>query len=196
MRRFPTAARLSAALALLTFVLYLLFPLTGDDYGYMGTFRTVDGFDGAWPLERLWRWYPFHWLHANGRLANLLAMLSLTFLPKWAVAAVMGVATWGMMALLLRLGDAWRGRVGAATAALAYVAVAFPWWDLMYTPDFNFNYPVATCAGLLFVYLWQRYRRVGKGWRRACCLAAAFVAGGFHESMGAPLLAAGVWLLV
>ncbi|MDE7142606.1 MAG: hypothetical protein K2O33_06920 [Muribaculaceae bacterium] len=62
MRRFPTAARLSAALALLTFVLYLLFPLTGDDYGYMGTFRTVDGFDGAWPLKRLRRRSPVPWL--------------------------------------------------------------------------------------------------------------------------------------
>lgn len=196
MRRPSPAAWLAATLALLTFGLYLLFPLTGDDYAYMGTFRTIDGFDGVWPLGKLYRWYPFHWLHANGRLANLFAMLSLTFLPKWLTAVIMGAATWGMMALALRLGNAWRDRTLAATAALAYIAVAYPWWDLMYTTDFNFNYPVATCAGLLFVYIWQRYRGIRKGWVRAFCLITAFIAGGFHESMGAPLLAAGLWLLV
>ncbi len=195
MKRSTTAARLTAILALLTFCLYLLFPLTGDDYAYMGSFRTIDGFDGPWPMSKLYRWYPFHWLHANGRFANLFAMLSLTFLPKWVIAAIMGAATWGMMALVLRLGGAWHGRPLAASAALAYIAIAFPWWDLMYSVDFNFNYPVATCAGLLFAYLWQRYDRIEKGWMKKGCLLAAFIAGGFHESMGAPLLAAGLWLV-
>ena len=195
MRRLNPAALLTALLALLFLVLYLLFPLTGDDYGYMGAFRTVDGFDGPWPLERLWRWFPFHWLHSNGRLANLFAMLSLTFLPKWLTALVMGAATWGMMALVLRLGDAWRGRVLAACAALAYIAVAYPWWDLMFTVDFNFNYPVAACAGLLFVYLWQRYPSVKGKSGRGLVLAFSVVAGGFHESMGAPMLVAAIWLL-
>lgn len=195
MRRPSTASLTAAAIALAVFILYLLFPLTGDDYGYMGAFRTIDGFDGPWPLERLYRWYPFHWLHANGRLANLFAMLSLTFLPKWLTAVVMGVATWGMMALVLRLGDAWRGRPAAAAAALAYIAVAFPWWDLMYTVDFNFNYPVAACAGLLFVYMWQRYPSVKGKSGRGLVLAFSVVAGGFHESMGAPMSAAALWLL-
>lgn len=187
---------LSGALGALIFALYLLYPLTGDDYSYMGTFRTVDGFDGPWGLAQLYRWFPFHWLHVNGRFANLFAMLSLTFLPKWLTATIMGVATWGMLSLMLRLGDAWGRRGLAASAALAYVAAAYPWWDLMYSVDFNFNYPVATCAGLLYVYLWQRYKRFGSGWKQAVCLLACFIAGGFHESMGAPLLAASLWLLL
>ena len=236
MRRANGAALLTGVLAVLATALYLLFPLTGDDYGYMGSFRTIDGFDGPWPLERLWRWFPFHWLHANGRLANLFAMLSLTFLPKWLTALLMGAATWGMMALVLKLGGAWRGRPLAASAALAYIAVAYPWWDLMYTVDFNFNYPVAVCAGLGYVWVWRRWgcrsplarstrhpqeagaegervgytrhaatRQDGGRWRtheraslragRWLALVFCFVAGGFHESRGAPLLAASVWLL-
>ncbi len=186
---------LAAALAALILALYLLFPLTGDDYGYMGSFRTINGFDGPWPLSRFYRWFPFHWLHANGRLANFCAMTALTFLPKWLIAAIMGCATWLMMALALRLGDAWRGRTLAATAALAYIAVAYPWWDLMYTVDFNFNYPVATAAGVGAIYLWQRYNQEAKRWSKALCLGAMVIAGGFHESMGAPLLAACAWML-
>ena len=54
---------LAAGAAMLA--LYLAYPLTGDDYAYANTFRTVDGFDGPWPLERFYRWYPFHWLRAR-----------------------------------------------------------------------------------------------------------------------------------
>lgn len=184
---------LAAGAAMLA--LYLAYPLTGDDYAYANTFRTVDGFDGPWPLERFYRWYPFHWLRANGRLANFFAMCSLTFLPKWLTAIVMGAATWGWMALVLRLGDAWRGRLAAAAGAVFYMAAVFPWWDLMYTVDFNFNYPVAACAGLGAVWIWRRYGGVKRRWMRWLCLAAAAAGGAFHESMGAPLLGAGVWLL-
>lgn len=169
-------------------VFYEAAPYYSDDWGYMLTFRSSEGpGTGYWPLERIWRWFPFHWLHSNGRAANYLAMLSLSFLPKWLVSAVTGAAVAWMTVAVARVAGVWRsGRMTLGCAAIAVVTLLFPWWNDMVSVDVAFNYPVASAVVLAFILL------LASPHRRSPWLMAplGFLAGAMHEAASLPLAAA------
>ena len=189
------SAYLVAAVTIVMVAAYLVYPYAVDDWGYMSTFRSAAGIgDGAWPLDRAWRWMPFHWLHVNGRTANFLAGLFLGFLPKWLVSTLCGVAVGAMLALVLRLGGVWRrvGRQSVACAVVAVIMVVFPWWDWMFSVDLNFNYVLATAIALGFMWTLQTSVRFPL-W--LLCLWG-IMAGAVHEACGMPLAAGIIWSLL
>lgn len=185
-RGWRVAAALLLAAAWIVF--YEVAPYYSDDWGYMLTFRSSEGpGTGFWPLERIWRWFPFHWLHSNGRAANYLAMLSLSFLPKWLVSALTGAVVAWMAVAVARVAGVWRsGRMTLGCAAIAVVTLLFPWWNDMVSIDVAFNYPVASAVVLAFILLLASPRRRSP-WLMA---PLGFLAGAMHEAASLPLAAA------
>ena len=161
-------------------------PYFADDWGYIFTFRSARGAgEGFWPLDRAWRWVPFHWLHTNGRAANYLAAFALGFLPKWLLSAVAGAAVGWMTLMVLRLGGVWRrpGRATLCCAAMAAVTLLLPWWNYLYSIDVNFNYVLASALTLTFVWLLRRGARLSP-W---LLWPLAFLAGAMHEAASLPV---------
>lgn len=172
-------------------LMYLLTPYFGDDWGYMGIFRSSTGLDGPYPLWQFWLADMRHWLHSNGRMANFLASFCLGAFPKWIIDVILGLGAAAGAALIVKTGGLWR-KTGYYSMAILMVAVymmVFPWWDMMFTIDFAFNYPFTLAVVLGAVYMLCRVKTVESGrWMTLLAVTVGFAAGCMHESASLPLL--------
>ena len=80
----PSPARLLiAAVAIISFFIFIDTPYTGDDLGYKAIFQGASPrYDSWWSYPR---WVVSHWLNTNGRIPNDIMPL-LFSLPKGLVA--------------------------------------------------------------------------------------------------------------
>ena len=177
-------------------LMYLITPYFGDDWGYMGVYRTSTGLDGSYPLWQFWLYDLRHWLHTNGRMANFLASFCLGAFPQWVSDVILGCAAVSGAALIVRLGGLWRtqGYASMSVIMVAVYALLFPWWDMMFTIDFAFNYPFTLAVVLGAVYLFMKLNTAAGGTLKSVMvIAAGAVAGCMHESASLPLLCGAVW---
>ncbi len=188
----------AALLLLLTVIavtfsaMYLLTPYFGDDWGYMMVFRAPEGYDADYPLWQFWFFGLRHWWGANGRMANFLAAGALGVCPSWMLDILLGLAAAAGAALMIKVAGVWdrRGFASAGIITACCYALLFPWWDLMFTVDFAFNYPVSLAVVLAAVYLFGRLRSVRLSrWGKVLTALAGLTAGCMHESATLPLLA-------
>lgn len=170
----------------------------GDDLAYASVLRSADGAaTGSYPVWAFPHYWARHWLHVNGRSANLLAALAMGLLPRWAVAAMGGAAVGAMCLLTVRLCGLLpaRGRGLAAAAAMAVVACLLPWWDSFSLLDVNFNYVWATLLTMaVLLMLARRGDWLAGRARTVGTLLLCAVAGMCHEAASLPLCAGMLWV--
>ncbi len=129
-----------------------------------------------------------HWLLINGRLANLLMILSVV-MPQWLVNLCHGAVV-GAMIWLLMLCSGAKPLPWQAAAISVVMWKWFPWHDNMASSDFMFNYPWSCVAMLGYSYL---FLNVGKHRISIVVMVAvAFIAGWMHEGFSIPLCCASV----
>lgn len=191
----PISSRLANYITVLTFgvmatLLYLRLPLYSDDLGYCDTFASYQGFGtGIWPLKKLIPAFGHHFLYVNGRFQNYLAMLLLP-MPRAAMAILIGALDALMLYALLRIVGIWR-KERTVTAMMILTGIcffAFNWWDVTIIVC-NIGYVWGTAFALLFYILFssgKEYHGIGK----IAVYLFSLLAGGMHEAIGAPLLAA------
>lgn len=126
----------------------------------------------------------------NTRLSNLLYVLVQYIFPVWTVKTICGLSICGMYLGLLyfAVGNKMLTHPWIVAFATFFFWVFFPWSDSMQSSDFMFNYPVATCFVLIWLFLYRRagkYRLVGRSLLALYTLFVAF----YHEGFAIPLVA-------
>ncbi len=179
------------AVGILTALLYLAMPLSGDDYAYKVVWHYPTIYDAI--LH-----YPgyliHHWLHVNGRLANFIASPLLNLIPKWLLAIFCGAAIWLMLYISLKWSGLWRRGNFTASLLTATVMFAFPWWDAMQLFDCQFNYVWASALSLTALWFVTRPTAIEGHLSMLCVCLIATAGGMMHESASLPLLAGcAVW---
>lgn len=182
--KFPTwiIAGLITSIAVIYTVMGYYMPFTGDDLGYGAGFGTYYGGDlEAYPL-----FAARHWLHVNGRMANLITPFLLFFSPKWLLATLNGIMTALFFAFALKAVGFTRQTVSAQLFLIALIAFTFPWWDSMMLFDVSFNYVWASAFGLGFLLLLFK-DTIKRRWAWMAWIFA-FLAGAMHEAMSVPIV--------
>lgn len=149
-----------------------------DFWGIVG--GRISGFEDA--VESIVN----HWLFINGRLANLLMILSVV-MPQWLVNLSHGVAV-GAMIWLVMLCSGTKPLPWTVAAISLVMWKWFPWSDFMMSSDFMFNYPWACVAMLGYAYLFLNV--CGRRFSTPGAIAVAFAAGWMHEGFSIPLCCA------
>lgn len=180
----PSPARLLiAAVAIISFFIFIDTPYTGDDLGYKAIFQGASPrYDSWWSYPR---WVVSHWLNTNGRIPNDIMPL-LFSLPKGLVALACAAVLMLMYRMALAL--SMPGKKGfwpvALTAAIFFV---LPWWDSMFVFACQLNYVWASAFSLLAVWIIFSVKS-GSRW---FTLVSALVCGAgamMHEAASLPLL--------
>lgn len=178
----------AAAVAALIGCMYACGVPMGDDLAYMGWFTPHGGAEAPYAWSRLPVAWASHWLHANGRAANLLFIPLVSLLPRLGLGVIMAWSVYTMVRCAARLSGMTASGFGWALA-LAFTVWGLPWWDNMLLVDVGFNYPLACALVLLFVLALLRPRDAAPaGWQRLGLLALALLAGAMHEAASLPLL--------
>lgn len=189
MKADKTYRMLTAALFLLLATQFYFTPYSGDDLSYTGVFS---GASAQLPWWSLPRFAASHWLHANGRLANLIMPLC-AFIPKWVVAPLFAAAMVWLFRGADRLANPARNPWLTPVVWLTLIA-ALPWWDSLCLFDCQLNY-VWTSA-MILTALRLITSPPSTGWRPASA-ALCFLAACMHESASLPLLCGlTAWLLL
>ncbi len=135
---------------------FALFPWVSDDLWYRLPFKECFLGDASVEPDEIWRQIYWRHTHDNSRLANAL-MFAVQFLPAWVHASLSGLAAFGTMRLMQRLGGF--GESAASTALFCGLfALAMPWVDQMYVLDFQLNYLWGGAWMSLFLLLLLRQR--------------------------------------
>lgn len=197
LRKYGFAAGVFAVSFALLFVWRMHCAFYADDYMYTHEFLIDPSLNENYLGERItgvsqacdsaWT----HYLTNNGRFGSLLPFF-LMMLPLAATALLAALAI-GIMPLLILVGAGGFGalrRKLALVAATAAIWLVFPWSDGMQSFDFLVNYVFTSDLLVVFIILYQRVQRLGKG---GMCAAAAigFAAAWMHEGAAIPLCA---WL--
>lgn len=128
-----------------------------------------------------------HTLHSSSRISNSLYIL-FQFLPAWVVRSICGLSIGFMFLGILLLGVPREKRNNPWILIILTFAFWFllPWDDGMQSAVFCFNYPIASCFLLLWLYLYERIDSFG---RKGFCLFIAYTLffSVYHE--GASILA-------
>ena len=82
---------------------FALFPWVSDDLWYRLPFKECFLGDASVEPDEIWRQIYWRHTHDNSRLANAL-MFAVQFLPAWVHASLSGLAAFGTMRLMQRLG--------------------------------------------------------------------------------------------
>lgn len=167
----------------------LSYAYVGDDLAYEGTVWRY------WGAVRYPRWMASHWLHNNGRAANMIAPLVL--MSRWVAALLNAVVTAAFYLLTVRMALP-RGRsvAAAATLLVAVIVFVFPWWDSMMLFDVSLNYVWVTAGLLWWLSMFFGGKRLTAG-GRWLLWSLGFVVGAGHEGASVPLcVALWLWLLM
>lgn len=169
------------------------FVFTGDDLSYLTRWNEAVDKQGwlSWPYFCI-----THWLDTNGRMANMLTPLFLSFLPKLLTDIFMGVfmslLLWNVLkivGLIQAKRQSLKGDVSIflSVVLLALLMFTLPWWDSLLLYDCWLNYPVALCIGLMVVNLLRGRERNLLMTVFICFFS--FIAGAMHEACGIALSA-------
>ncbi|MCM1153190.1 MAG: DUF6056 family protein [Muribaculum sp.] len=155
--------------------------LMGDDLGFWGLHESKKS-----DILHFARFCWGNWMSNNGRLGDMLNYPVLYLAPDWLRAIACGF----MMSLfyLLPLKLIFNGRNGVAAAAsfcILLILTTFCWWDSIVLFVCQVNYVWAAVFGMATVWAWLRNKGPAWFWT-----IVAFLAGGIHEAMGAPLCCA------
>jgi len=161
---------------------------SGDDFSYLSHFGFAD--DSPGHFHPVWDFPKFvvsHWLDQNGRAANYIAALLLTWLPERVVMMLSGLMSGLMMWLILIWAGCFRHYRSNASGVLliGVLALALPWWDSMQVFDCAVNYVWTTGAVLAFLLL--LHSRGLQAWPAWAVAVLGFIAGAMHEAATLPV---------
>ncbi len=161
---------------------------SGDDFSYLSHFGFADNSPGHFhPVWDFPKFVVSHWLDQNGRAANYIAALLLTWLPEWAVMMLSGLMSGLMMWLILICAGCFSRYRSNASGVLLIGVLAFvlPWWDSMQVFDCAVNYVWTTVAVLAFILL--LHSRGLRAWSAWAVAVFGFIAGAMHEAATLPV---------
>ncbi|MCH5218263.1 MAG: hypothetical protein J1F07_06930 [Muribaculaceae bacterium] len=177
-------------IAVLFTLMTLWTPPAYDDWIFMAVWREVNGdaSPGLGTMVDFWREIR---LYDNGRLANVMAPLSVMFSPGrelfpllngLCVAAIVGFAS------RLAFGRDWLRPVNIALCWL-FILFLLPWRNSLFVADYALNY--IWSAAITMAFMVSVVRRERLGWNPIAFVGAlllAFIAGGWHEGFAVPTL--------
>lgn len=190
-------------------IVYTLFsyltPYQWDDLRFLGMYLDYNGGDYSFNFSAFIDTCVDVRLTDNGRLANILDILIVTFVPKWVFSICTGLVTAGMYWFLTKLVMIVTNRMHGfsdfmvLTAIWSISMVAFPWRDSIMIPDFSLNYLYSTFFSLWIIYVANgcENNRRSNALKTAGLCIVALIAGMFHEGFSAPVLGGlGVYALL
>lgn len=159
------------------FFVFLWSPYQGDDLAYRSAFQ------GANPAYDSWLYYPIwaarHWLHSNGRLANLMTP-ALFALPRPIVVILCTTALWLMYRLSIKIA----GEDNSPMILIAGIFFLLPWWDSIFIFDCQTNYVWSSVAILaIYIILYEKDYPLWLG------IPVCFLGAMMHESATVSLIA-------
>lgn len=157
----------------------------GDDILYYISPRDSMSSILGYPL-----WAARHFLHSNGRMANLLSPIFYVISPRWLFALVNGAFYAALYYLLARMMPWGKHTLTARLGVMALVAFTFPWWDVFMLFTVAINYVWSSVVALLFLAAIYKYDHVDSAPGRWGLLVLALLAGWMHEACGLPLAGA------
>lgn len=190
-------------------IVYTLFsyltPYQWDDLRFLGMYLDYNEGDYSFKFSAFIDTCVDVRLTDNGRLANILDILIVTFVPKWLFSICTGLVTAGIYWFLTKFVQLVTNRMHGfsdfmvLTVIWAISLVAFPWRDSIMIPDFSLNYLYSTFFSLWVIYIAnasENNKRLNVLKTAALCIVA-LIAGMFHEGFSAPVLGGlGVYALL
>lgn len=168
------------------FITMRFFTYTGDDLIFLR--RWQDCFS-----ENGWLGYPVffcrHWLSTNGRMANELSPLLLSWLPRIIADIILSVAYGSLIIFIIRFALPRKGFFCAKSLAIFLIVCTLPWWDSLLLYDCWLNYPIAALLGLIAIWLILRKGKIYSRFLTIVLALFTFIAGAMHEACGVPLAA-------
>lgn len=179
------------------YVIYLLFPFSGDDMWYAEAFIDyATGVKTGLPLREMAGTVAYHFTNDNVRLANIL-LLPLLLLPKWLSALVPSGAVGAMLLGVGRLGSASRYPSALMlTAAAVLLSFTLPWHENFFSLCFAMNYIVPASMAAWFLVALLRAPSCLPGRRGWVAPVTAVLVGAFNEAFSLPLMAVVILLPV
>ncbi len=163
-------------IGLLLILISYFTPYQADDLVFILNAKLRDykiGISNSFEMKAILDFCIEHYMHSNGRLANLSTPLTLVFIPKWLFSIVTGFMC--IMIFLFSNRLIYNRLRGGATLA-SILILALPWCNL-FIPDFSLNYiwscAFSICALYVFISLKHKLSI-------AHCLLM-FIAGAMHE---------------
>lgn len=189
----PFCLVLIVVLALINAVIYYYTPLYGDDLAYKGLFM---GPEPTWGWAKYYRWFGFHWVYVNGRMANLLVPFFLAIPWRWLTALIFSFMYGLMLYMPCRIIAATvKINVSAAcTICMTLMCFGLPWWDSMLLLDCQTNYVWSSALVICAFWLIFHAQPTTKTGLAGAMLLCAW-AGATHEGASLPLaIAMTLWL--
>ncbi len=181
-------------------IVYTLFsyltPYQWDDLRFLGMYLDYNEGDYSFNFSAFIDTCVDVRLTDNGRLANILDILIVTFVPKWVFSICTGLVTAGIYWFLTKFVMTVTNRMHGfsdfmvLTAIWSISMVAFPWRDSIMIPDFSLNYLYSTFFSLWIIYVangCENNRRSNVLKTAGLCIVA-LIAGMFHEGFSAAVL--------
>jgi hypothetical protein len=130
-----------------------------------------------------------HYLFVNGRLANMICMLSMLF-PRWIVDIADGIMTFLMYVLLMRVTKRsyFHYNPIQTIVGLLYFGLAFTWYSYMQSSDFLINYVWTSVGALFLISQINHSDRLSKVQVALVAVLAVFV-NWMHEAFACSLVA-------
>jgi len=166
-----------------------LTPYIFDDIVFRNCYLKHNGGSGAFSLQALVDFAREVRAYDNGRLANILSPVATMMVPRWLFAAMVGAGVATMFSLMARIAGVPFGRRPYAVLLLWVSSlVLLPWRNSIMVNDYLLNYLGSSLAVLTFLcFVSEAADGSLRGWRMACAVAVAVVAGWFHEGFSVPL---------
>lgn len=179
---------------------FICMPKHGDDFWYMEPFRDwflkqgilypEDGgniFTAGFPWRDIKYCWKYHWIYDNMRFCNMAVAVMLLF-PKWVGGAVVAISWTLAMKGSQLLMQSERHIKTALPIFLAIImwVVLFPWYDMMGSEVYEFNYVVSSGLGISLC-VWLRSYSASRGNLIAITIFS-FILGGWQECFSFPIL--------
>lgn len=166
------------AVCLLLALMSYFTPYQADDFAFMLNSGLRDykiGISDCFDVNSILDFGIEHYMHSNGRLANLSTPLTLAFMPKWLFSIITGFMCAMIFCFSNRL--IFRQLGGGKILILASVLILALPWSYLFIPDFSLNY-IWSCA--FSVYALYVFINLKHKLGIAHCLLM-FIAGAMHE---------------
>lgn len=97
-----------------------------------------------------------HWISTNGRLANFLAPVFISALPRWITNICVGISYALLIILILRSVNFGKNYFCSKSILIGLTVLTLPWYDDFLLYDCWLNYVVAIVFNLWWLQIWNR----------------------------------------
>lgn len=174
---------LTTVFAVFTVLLGYTWPMD-DDLTLQYYYRLLNNGSTACDAETFWRGLKMVYEHESGRLANLLALPCLLWMPRWLLTLLMAGMVTGLVAVCMRLASRISNASGNAATVwitLALMLVMLPWRGRLLMTACVFNYILAGLMLTMVILTVSKLRKDSSRRRIAAVCVLCLFTGAMHE---------------